>query len=92
MQMFLVPILVSEKHKLLSLNITALEVKSVLEKIPMGKAIGPGGINNRILRELANELADPLSLFYNFRFKIAKFQTTGKKHTSVRFTRVVILY
>ena len=68
--------LVSEKHKLPSLNITALEVKSVLKNLPLGKAVGPDGINNRVLRELANELADPLP-FTTFRFKIAKFQTTG---------------
>ena len=43
----------------------ALEVKSVLENLPLGKAVGPDGIDNRVLRELANELADPLSLFYN---------------------------
>ena len=58
-------VLVSEEHKLSSLNITALEVKSVLENFPLGKAVGPDGINNRVLRELANELADPLSIFYN---------------------------
>ena len=67
-----VPILVSEEHKLSSLNITALEVKSVLENLPLGKAVGPDSINNRVLRELANELADPLSLFYNFSLQNSK--------------------
>ena len=56
-----VPIFVSEEYKLSSLNITALEVKSIWENLPLGKDVGPGGINNRVLRELANELADPLS-------------------------------
>ena len=41
------PILVSEEYKLSSLNITALEVKSVLENLPLGKAVAPG-INNRV--------------------------------------------
>ena len=56
-----VPLLVSEEQKLSSLNITALEVKSILENLPLGKAVGRDGINNRVLRELPNELADPLS-------------------------------
>ena len=64
--------LVSEKHKLSSLNITALEVKSVLKNLPLGKAVGPDGINNRVLRELANELADPLPLFYNLSLQNSK--------------------
>ena len=62
-------------------------MKSILENLPLGKDVGPDGINTRVFRELENELADPLSLFYNLSLKKkAKFQTTGKKHTSVRFT------
>ena len=40
------PILVSEEHKLSSLNITALEVNSGLKSLPLGKAVRPDGINN----------------------------------------------
>ena len=57
-------------------------------------AVGPDGINKRVLRELANELADPLFLFYNLSLQSSKApdQTIGKKHASVRFPTVVILY
>ena len=44
--------------------VTCDEVVSVLKALPIGKAMGPDGINNCILRELAHELSSPLcSLF-----------------------------
>ena len=61
------------------LNVTALEVKSVLENLPLGKAVGPDGINNRVLRELANELADPLSLSYNLSLQNSKVPDDWKE-------------
>ena len=67
-----VPLLISEEHLLSSLNITALEVKSVLDNLPLWKAVGPDGINSGVLRELANEFADPLPLFYNFSLQNSK--------------------
>ena len=73
------PILVSEEHKLSSLNITALEVNSVLKSLPLGKAVGPDGINNRVLRELANELADSLSIFYNLSLQNSKVPDDWKE-------------
>ena len=33
---------------------TSEEVKAILRTLPVGKAVGPDGISNRILRELAN--------------------------------------
>ena len=74
-----VPLLVSEEQKLSSLNITALEVKSILENLPLGKAVGRDGINNRVLRELPNELADPLSLFYNLSLQNSKVPDDWKE-------------
>ena len=73
------PILVSEEHKLSLLNITALEVNSVLKSLPLGKAVGPDGINNRLLRESANELADPLSIFYNLSLQNSKVPDDWKE-------------
>ena len=67
-----VPLLVSEDHKLSSLNITALEVKSALKTLLSGKTVGPDDINNRVFRELAKEHADPLSLFYNISLQNSK--------------------
>ena len=36
---------------------TKLEVESVLKTLVVGKASGPNGLRNRILRELASELS-----------------------------------
>ena len=36
----------------------ALEMKSVLKNLLLGWAVVPDGINKRVFRELANELAD----------------------------------
>ena len=63
-----------------SLVFTTDEVKAILRTLPVGKAVGPDGISNRILRELANELSTPLATLFNqsvhqgevpIRFKIA---------------------
>ena len=39
---------------------TCDEVESVLKALPIGKAMGPDGITNCILRKLAHELSPPL--------------------------------
>ena len=44
---------------------TSEEVKAILRTLPVGKAVGPDGISNRILRELANELSSPLASLFN---------------------------
>ena len=44
---------------------TTEEVKAILRTLPLGKAVGPDGISNRILRELANELSTPLASLFN---------------------------
>ena len=45
--------------------VTNNDVESVLKALPIGKATGPDGIKNCILRELAHELTSPLCSFYN---------------------------
>ena len=42
-----------------------MEVKDVLLSLDPGKATGPDGISNKILRECASELASPLCDFFN---------------------------
>ena len=44
--------------------VTCDEVESV-KALPIGKATGPDGINNCILRELAHELSPPLCTLFN---------------------------
>ena len=45
--------------------ITDLEVKFVLQTLKTGKASGPNGLSNRILRKLSIELSHPLCCLFN---------------------------
>lgn len=45
--------------------LTPQEVESVLEILPVGKASGPNGLSNRILKELSHQLASPLCSLFN---------------------------
>ena len=45
--------------------LTADEVRSVLKSLPIGKASGPDDISNRILKELADQIAIPLTSIFN---------------------------
>lgn len=56
---------VAENVSFSSLNITPFEIESVLKSLPVGKAVGPDGINNRILREIANEFSAPFCALIN---------------------------
>ena len=42
---------------LTSIHITLEEVETVLNSLPLNKAAGPDGINNRRFRELSRELS-----------------------------------
>ena len=48
-----------------NIAVTCDEVESVLKALPIGKATGPDGINNCILRELAHKLSPPLCSLFN---------------------------
>ena len=45
--------------------LTPLEVESVLKTLTVGKASGPNGLNNRILKELSSELSFPFCSLFN---------------------------
>ena len=45
--------------------ITPLEVESILKTLKLGKASGPNGLNNRVLKELSKELALPFCSLFN---------------------------
>ena len=51
-----------------SIILTPLEVESILKSLPIGKASGPNGLSNRILKELSKELAFPLCVLFNRSF------------------------
>ncbi|MCW4285900.1 MAG: reverse transcriptase domain-containing protein [Candidatus Thiodiazotropha taylori] len=74
-----VPIIACYVNSLLSsLNITPLEVESVLKSLPLGKAVGFDDINNRILREIAQELSFPLCSLINHSLRLGIFPDTWK--------------
>ena len=61
-----------------SLVIIPLEVESIMKCLPFGKAVGPDGINNRILRECSRELSHPLCFLINHSISLGIFPETWK--------------
>ena len=61
-----------------SLQLTPSEVETVLKSLPIGKAAGPDGINNRILRELAVELSVPFCSVFNQSLRTGNFPACWK--------------
>jgi hypothetical protein len=59
--------------------VTDDEVKSILSCLPLGKASGPDDINNRVLRELANELSVPLTSLFNKSLNEGYFPSAWKE-------------
>ena len=51
-----------------SLTVTPEEVKLTLEALPVGKATGPDGLSNRMLKEISKEICFPLAAFFNHSF------------------------
>ena len=45
--------------------LTSEEVESVLKSLPVGKAFGPDGISNQVLKELSREISPALCGFFN---------------------------
>ena len=54
--------LVSHLHDII---LTPDEIENVLKSLPLGKAAGPDGINNKILKELANTPSSPSCDLFN---------------------------
>ena len=48
-----------------SLHFSPAEIEFVLKSLKTGKATGPDGMNNRVLRELSKELAVPFCSLFN---------------------------
>ena len=68
----------SVHSQLSSLIVTPEEVKSVLKSLPVGKAAGPDGISNRVLRELSVELSNPFCSLFNCSLQTGVFPDTWK--------------
>ena len=60
-----VPLLPINNTIMPDFQITPEEVLSIMKNLPLGKASGPDEVNNRVLRELADELHIPLCRLFN---------------------------
>ena len=61
-----------------SLVITSLEVESVMKRLPLEKAVGSDGINNRSIQECSHELSHLLYFLINHSLSLAIFPKTWK--------------
>ena len=61
-----------------NLNITSEEVRLALKSLPVGKAAGPDGISNRVLRELSVELSQPFCNLFNYSLRTGVFPDNWK--------------
>ena len=62
-----------------SITFTPEDLRSVLQALPLGKAAGPDGIGNRILKELADQLAHPLCSLLNQSFRDGRVPNCWKE-------------
>ena len=62
-----------------SIALTRIEVESALKSLAVGKASGPNGLSNRILRELSKELSIPFCSLFNQSLRSGAFPTPYKE-------------
>ena len=49
------------------------DIEPLLRSLPLGKAVGPDLINNRILKEVSSQLSAPLSELFNYSLSLGVF-------------------
>ena len=72
-----------------NITLSELEVESVIKTLVIGKASGPNGLSNRILRELSSELAVPFCSLFNQSLRLGTFP--GSYLSWVVLKRVICL-
>ncbi|MCG8096458.1 MAG: endonuclease/exonuclease/phosphatase family protein, partial [Candidatus Thiodiazotropha endolucinida] len=68
----------SYQSQLSTITLTPLEVQSTIHTLKVGKACGPDGISNRILKELSSELSAPFCNLFNQSLRNGIFPTSYK--------------
>ena len=68
-----------DRPLLSNIQVTPEDIQTTLSSLSLGKASGPDGINNRILKELSHQLAIPLSSLFNLSLQSGKFPSTWKQ-------------
>jgi hypothetical protein len=66
-------------NRLNSIETNPLEVAKILKCLDIGKANGPDGVSNRLLRETYNEIALPLTNLFNKSFTLGKVPMAWKE-------------
>ena len=70
-----------------SVEFTKGSVLKKLQNLNPGKSPGPDGFHPRILKELAEEPAEPVALIFNKSLVEGKFQNPGKIQMLLHFLR-----
>ena len=65
-------------NELSSIILTLAKIKVVLKSLPVGKAVGPDGISNKILCELSVEISLPFCSLFNSLYRQVCFQIAGR--------------
>ena len=65
-------------HRIDLISTTPFDVFKILNGLNTSKASGPDGISNRVLRECALSLSDPLSRLFNLSFSLGVFPSSWK--------------
>jgi hypothetical protein len=66
------------KYEMTDLEITPAMVEKKLRGLNVNKSIGPDEVHPKLLKELATEISEPLSLLYNKSIKESKLSRTCK--------------
>ena len=65
--------------RLNNITLTHDEVKVVLKSLPLGKAAGPDGVSNRILKELADIISLPFFDLFNQSLALGEVPESWKR-------------
>ena len=68
--------------------LTSDEVESVLKNLPVGKAVGPDGISNRVFKELSREISPALCGFLNQSLQTGIVQVSNGAKIRNRYNQV----
>ncbi|MCG8047724.1 MAG: reverse transcriptase domain-containing protein [Candidatus Thiodiazotropha endolucinida] len=68
----------SYRTQLSNIVFTPLEVESIIQSLKTGKASGPNGLSNRILKELYKEVSPPFSSLFNHSLRLGIFPSCYK--------------
>ncbi len=62
-----------------TISLSETDIQSILTNLPVGKASGPDGVSNRILKELKSEISAPLTDLFNQSITSGHFPNSWKE-------------